>query len=92
MLGTTLMHTLTGCELFALDREECDITNSSLVCTAFEKTKPDVVIHCAAMTAVDLCESKQFDAWKINAFGTTNVAHACNKVGAKLRNTMAVGR
>ena len=84
MLGTTLMQTLQGCELFALDREECDITNPSMVCSVFEKIKPDVVIHCAAMTAVDLCESKQFEAWKINAFGTTNVAHACNKVGAKL--------
>lgn len=84
MLGTTLMNTLQGYELFALDREECDITNPSLVCSVFEKIKPDVVIHCAAMTAVDLCESKQFEAWKINAFGTTNVAHACNKIGAKL--------
>lgn len=84
MLGTTLMNTLKGHELFALDREECDITNPPLVSSVFEKIKPDVVIHCAAMTAVDLCESKQFEAWKINAFGTTNVAHACNKIGAKL--------
>lgn len=84
MLGTTLMETLRNCDLVALDREECDITNPSLVCSVFEKIKPDVVIHCAAMTAVDLCESKQFEAWKINAFGTTNVAYACNKVGAKL--------
>lgn len=84
MLGTTLMNTLQGYELFGLDREECDITNLSVVCSVFESIKPDVVIHCAAMTAVDLCESKQFEAWKINAYGTTNVAHACNKVGAKL--------
>ena len=69
MLGTTLMQSLEGFELFALDRKECDVTNPSLVCSVFEKIKPDVVIHCAAMTAVDLCESKQFDAWKINAFG-----------------------
>lgn len=84
MLGTTLMNTLQGHELFALDREECDITNPALVCSVFEKIKPDVVIHCAAMTAVDLCESKEFEAWRINAFGTTNVAHACNNIGAKL--------
>lgn len=84
MLGTTLMHTLKGCELVALDREECDIANPLMVCSVLEKLRPEVVIHCAAMTAVDLCESKQFEAWKINAFGTTNVAHACNMVGAKL--------
>lgn len=84
MLGTTLMHTLRDCELFALDREECDITNPTVVFSVFQRIKPDVVIHCAAMTAVDLCESKQFDAWRINAFGTTNVAHACNRIGAKL--------
>ena len=84
MLGTTLMNTLEGHELFALDREDCDVTKPSLVCSVFEKIKPDVVIHCAAMTSVDLCESKQFEAWKTNAFGTTNVAHACYKTGAKL--------
>lgn len=72
MLGTTLMNTLEGHELFALDREDCDVTKPSLVCSVFEKIKPDVVIHCAAMTSVDLCESKQFEAWKTNAFGTTN--------------------
>lgn len=40
MLGTTLMNTLQGYELFALDREECDITNPSLVCSVFEKSNP----------------------------------------------------
>lgn len=36
------------------------------------------------MAAVDLCESKQFDTWKINAFGTANAARAAHLIGTKL--------
>lgn len=84
MLGQTLVKNLKGFELIPLTIENCDITRGCEVEKAFVQFRPDVVIHCAAMTAVDLCESKQFDAWKINAFGTTNVARTANLIGAKL--------
>ena len=68
MLGQTLVKNLKGFELIPLTIENCDITQGCEVEKAFVQFRPDVVIHCAAMTAVDLCESKQFDAWRINAF------------------------
>lgn len=84
MLGTTLASTLKDVEIIPLTRETCDITVPTQVDQVICNTRPDVLIHCAAMTAVDLCESEQFSAWKINAFGTTNVARACNTYGTKL--------
>lgn len=53
----------------SLTIENYYITQGSEVEKTLSKFNLDVVIHCAAMTAVDLCESKQFDAWKMNAFG-----------------------
>ena len=48
--------------------------------------KPDVVIHCAAWTAVDLAEDddKKAKVHAINADGTQNIADACKKIDAKM--------
>jgi dTDP-4-dehydrorhamnose reductase len=45
---------------------------------------PDVVIHAAALTDVDLCEEDPERAWAVNATGTGNVAEAAERVGAHL--------
>ena len=49
-----------------------------------EKTKPDVIINCAAATNVDGCEKDWDFAYKLNALGPRNLAIASTKVGAKL--------
>lgn len=64
--------------------EVLDITDLEAVNNMFTKVKPDIVINCAAMTAVDLCESKQEMAYQINAVGPKNLAKASEMVGAKL--------
>jgi dTDP-4-dehydrorhamnose reductase len=46
--------------------------------------RPDVVLHAAAWTAVDACESDPDRAYAINALGTRNVAEAARRVGAHL--------
>ena len=61
-----------------------DITDLEAVKKIFSEVKPNVVINCAAMTAVDLCESKQEMAYQINAIGPKNLAEASEMVGAKL--------
>jgi dTDP-4-dehydrorhamnose reductase len=61
-----------------------DITKEEEVNTYIEGTKPEVIINCAAMTAVDLCESEQDKAYSINALGPKNLAMAADKIGAKL--------
>ena len=72
---------VTKCEYTALD-----ITDAAAVSAAMEKISPDVVVHCAAWTAVDLAEEPE-NAEKvraINAGGTQNIANACKSLGCKM--------
>jgi dTDP-4-dehydrorhamnose reductase len=52
-------------------------TDISAFAKVLDKYAPDAVIHCAAMTQVDDCESKQDLAYLINAVGSSNVAKCC---------------
>lgn len=84
MLGRTLCQNLNDVEVIATDRTELDISNAEETDEVIGAVAPDVVIHCAAMTAVDLCETEKDRAFQINAVGTANVAAACNRRHAKL--------
>lgn len=53
-----------------------DISDETSVRQAFDKTKPDIVVHAAALTDVDKCETDKQLAWKINTEGTQNIANA----------------
>lgn len=63
-----------------------DITDKQAVCETIVEIKPDVVIHCAAWTAVDLAEEEENveKVRKINAEGAKNIAMACKEVDAKM--------
>ncbi|MDE1728769.1 MAG: dTDP-4-dehydrorhamnose reductase [Thaumarchaeota archaeon] len=61
-----------------------DLTNSDGIIKVVESTKPDVIIHLAAMTNVDLCETQKDLATKINAKATAVIAEQAKKVGAFL--------
>jgi dTDP-4-dehydrorhamnose reductase len=61
-----------------------DITDESAVYAYVEGVKPEIIINCAAMTAVDLCESEQDKAYRINALGPKYLAKAAEITGAKL--------
>jgi dTDP-4-dehydrorhamnose reductase len=50
----------------------------------FRHVKPEVVVHSAAMTDVDRCESEKALAWRINVEGTLNIAENCRRHGAFL--------
>ncbi|NEW07095.1 dTDP-4-dehydrorhamnose reductase [Paenibacillus sp. SYP-B3998] len=71
-------------EVHGLGREQLDITNENQCFEVLSTLKPDVIIHSAAYTAVDLAETEEDLAYKINAFGTRNLAVAAEKIGAKL--------
>lgn len=66
------------------DTVKCDITNEEEVEKVILKNEPDVIIHCAAMTNVDLCEDEIDKAYKINGDGSGNMAKAAEKIGAKI--------
>ncbi len=84
MLGRTLCATLRGVDVIPTDLPEADITDSVGFEALIAREQPDVVIHCAAMTAVDACEEKVDLAYRLNALGTANVARACARHGARL--------
>ncbi len=85
MLGTDLCARLAGAhELIALDLPELDITDTCAVFDKISSERPEMVLHCAAYTDVDGCESGPNKAFRVNAFGAWNVASACQKSGAAL--------
>jgi dTDP-4-dehydrorhamnose reductase len=83
MLGRTLMEELKGFELVPTDLE-VDITDPQQVNAALAVHRPDCVIHGAAMTAVDKCETERELAFRVNALGSENVARACATHHARL--------
>ena len=84
MLGRTLCAELKEFDMIPTDLPEGDITNPAAFETLLAEVKPDAVIHCAAMTAVDKCETETDLAYKLNAFGTGVVAMACRRQGIRL--------
>lgn len=71
-------------QLFPIDIEDVDITNSDTVENFVAKVKPDVIINCAAMTNVDGCEDNLELANAVNSLGPKNLAVSAEKHGAKL--------
>lgn len=63
-----------------------DITDKEAVQKTINKINPDVVIHCAAWTAVDMAEDddKVEAIRRVNADGTQNIADACKELNCKM--------
>lgn len=65
---------------------QLDITDDSKVKSTISKLKPDVVVHCAAWTAVDAAddEENREKVYAINVNGTKSIAESCKIVSAKM--------
>ena len=65
---------------------QMDITDADSVGNVLKSVTPDVVIHCAAWTAVDLAEDedKLEKVHRVNADGTRNIAEVCRELGCKM--------
>lgn len=77
------LHENSNYDVIKTDREDLNILDSKNVNDIITREKPDIVINCAAHTAVDVCETDIENAYKINALGPRNLAIACEKIGAK---------
>ena len=66
-----------GDEVLGLDLPDLDITAADSVAAAFADFAPDVVINCAAWTAVDAAEENEESAFVVNADGPRVLAEAC---------------
>ncbi|HIZ63095.1 MAG TPA: dTDP-4-dehydrorhamnose reductase [Firmicutes bacterium] len=75
-----------GYEVIGVDIEEMDITDANAVERVITAACPDVVVHCAAWTAVDAAEEAENipKVRAVNAIGTQNIANVCKILGRKL--------
>jgi dTDP-4-dehydrorhamnose reductase len=81
MLGQDLVPFLEARHtVIPLTRADADISVGHQIATAIQEARPEAVVHAAAFTAVDLCESQPELAIQVNGEGTRNVALACRKL------------
>lgn len=69
-----------GYEYKGVSSKELDITDAGEVDTVISGFRPDVVVHCAAYTAVDKAESEIEICRRVNVDGTRNIAQVCRKL------------
>lgn len=83
-LGQSLQHVLTAKNIpfTATDRDSLDISDRVACIKLFTALSPDVVVNCAAWTAVDLAEDNEAEAFRINCDSTRNIALASREVNA----------
>jgi dTDP-4-dehydrorhamnose reductase len=80
MLGTDMVKHLSGeHEAVGVGRDEFDITDLETAGGKVREIAPDLVIHSAAYTDVDGCETNIELAYRVNAIGTKNIALACRE-------------
>ena len=85
LLGSEIVSLFRGdFDLTAVDLAHCDITVGSDVDRTFRELRPEILIHCAAYTAVDKAESDREAAFLVNEQGTRNVARASARTGCRL--------
>lgn len=63
---------------------ELNVVDRDLVAAKLSEFQPQVVINCAAYTAVDKAESDAINAYAVNEKGVGNLAAACGRIGARL--------
>lgn len=61
-----------------------DITNFESTQKIIERIKPNIVIHTAAISNVDFCETNKKMAELVNVEGTRNIVNACKKINSKI--------
>lgn len=85
-LGTDLVAACraAGDDVAALDHRALDVGDPGAVAVTLSDIQPDVVVNCAAWTAVDACEFDPERAQRLNGDAVRNLRSACDDVGAHL--------
>ncbi|MEK5240006.1 dTDP-4-dehydrorhamnose reductase [Paenibacillus sp. FSL L8-0470] len=71
-------------DCLGVDKGDFDLTELEVTAQFIKEYKPDVLIHCAAFTNVDLAESEIEKCYALNVDATANIALQCKLVGSKL--------
>ncbi len=73
-----------GSQAISFKRKELDVTDFSALSQALTRERPDVLVNCAAFTAVDLAESRVTECMAINAVAVENLSGVCSALGIRL--------
>jgi len=65
------------------DRDETDVTDPAAVAAAVARFRPDLVVNCAALAAVDACEVERERAFRLNGEAVGILASAAARPGAR---------
>jgi dTDP-4-dehydrorhamnose reductase len=84
MLGHAIQKVFSDMEVTGFTIDLLDITNLDDTVKKIKDARPDFLIHTAAFTNVDLCESEPEKAYLVNGLGTRNVAMACEEINCPL--------
>lgn len=85
-VGSDIQPVYSGVGELSVPYVQLDITNEKTVKETVERIHPDIIIHCAAWTAVDAAEDEENKekVHSINALGTRYIAEAAKAAGAKM--------
>lgn len=87
MLGADVLKSaggLAGIEMRGVDLAEFDLLDAKAAAAYIRSYGPDAIIHCAAFTNVDAAETRQEEAFKINAMAVRDLAVICAEGSIKL--------
>lgn len=90
VIGTDIADSYSGVQdntaVVGMPYVQLDITDAESVEKTIKETKPDVVVHCAAWTAVDAAEDEENrdKVFAVNVEGTENIARICKEIDAKM--------
>ncbi|MEM2293525.1 MAG: sugar nucleotide-binding protein [Nitrososphaerota archaeon] len=74
-LGKELLKVFPGA--FAPTHKELDVTDRQAVFDCVKHYRPEILLHCAALTGIRECEENKPLAWRVNVEGTENLVKAC---------------
>lgn len=83
-VGRELVEVFADHEMIATNHHTLDVSDREAVLAAITAVQPDAIVHSAAWTAVDDCESDPDRALAVNALGTRHLTEAAGRVGAHL--------
>jgi dTDP-4-dehydrorhamnose reductase len=73
-----------GYMVHRITRAKADLLDPQATLRVLGELSASTIFHCAAMTAVDACESEQDQAYAVNAHGTRGICRAARKLGSKV--------
>jgi dTDP-4-dehydrorhamnose reductase len=83
-LGREVVDAFAGFDVVTADQPTLDVGHREQVLQFVGAARPAAVVHAAAWTDVDACESDPDRAFRVNALGTRNVVEAARLVGARV--------